>query len=457
MSTPVSQGSIRQRLLVLLLIGAAALAILLYVVVQSVAQQVARESQDNVLASSARSVLDSARSIGGQINIDLPYAALSMLDSVTDERVFYAIHLDGEVLTGYADLPRNATRPGGETAFLSAQYLGEEIRVASMRRPVSTDLGQAILEVSVAQTLSGQRQMLARISQLSVVLGAGFFLLSAALAMVVARSTIRPLDRLTASVSRRGPKDLRPVAAPVPSEMVPLVASLNSFMGRLQTSLTRSEEFIADAAHRVRTPLAIVRTKAEIIQRSIHKPENQRAMREMIHAIDESSRTAGQLLDHAMVSFRLDHLDREEVDLPSLIRDTVARLRPLTEMQDISLNIHRCDAATLPGDPILLQSALVNLLDNAIKYCPEGAQIDLELHHADDQIALIVRDTGPGFPKAARETLTARFARGQNAQGVVGSGLGLTIVQEVVQAHGGHMAIDNTPEGGACVTLFFPV
>lgn len=455
MTAPVSQGSIRRRLVTLLLCGAAALAILLYFVVQSVARQVAQESKDNVLAASALSIMDSARSVGGVVTLDLPYFALSMLDTVSDERVFYAVHLGDELLTGYGALPRVENSDTGLASFASASFLGEDIRIASVQRPITTDIGQSYIEVSVAQTLAGQNQKLAQISRTSLAIGAGFFLLCAILAIIVARSTIKPLDRLTISVSRRGPKELRPVAAPVPREMVPLVASLNSFMARLQTSLTRSEEFIAEAAHRVRTPLAIVRTKAEIIQRRVSDPENRKAIREMIHTIDESSRTAGQLLDHAMVTFRLDHLADEEIDLAQLIEDTVERSRPLSEIKDIDLIVTELAPHSLRGDPILLQNAMLNLIDNALKYCPAEATVQVQLKHEDNGALLTVRDNGPGFPSNTQD-LKQRFARGPGTDAIVGSGLGLTIVEEVIIAHGGAMNIGNAKDGGACVSLSFP-
>ncbi|CUK15696.1 Sensor protein QseC [Ruegeria denitrificans] len=457
MSAPVAHGSIRRRLLLSLLAGAAVLAIVVYFVVQSVARQVAQESQDNVLAASALSILDSARYSGQEINVDLPYSALSMLDSISDERVFYAIRLENEFLSGYDELPEADGTVAGVPAFRSATFLEEEVRVASVRRRMSTDIGQSYLQVSVAQTLSGQKQTLARISQTSMGIGAGFFLVSVLLAAIIARSTIRPLDRLTVSVSRRGPKDLRPVAAPVPSEMVPLVASLNSFMRRLKRSLTRSEDFIAEAAHRVRTPLAIVRTKAEIVQRKADNPETRTALREMIHAIDDSSRTAGQLLDHAMVTFRLDHLSQDEISLLRLVQEAVERLRPISEMKEIELHAIGTEDSIIQGDPILLQNALHNLLDNAIKYSPAGARVTVALTRHNDGGEIRITDTGHGFPEAELDRLTDRFARGANAESIVGSGLGLTIVKEVVEAHGGKMYFENMPGGGACVSLHFPL
>lgn len=456
MTGPTTKGSIRQRLMILLLVSAGAIGVLLYVVVQSVARQIAQESQDNILVASAISILDSARVTDGEIFIDLPYSALSMLDSVTDERAFYAIRLNDEFLSGYENLPRTDDYVGGNTAFQSVPYLGEDVRIASTRRNFLTDEGQAFLEISVAQTLTGMNRTLARISRLSLGIGIGFFVLSALIAALISRTTTSPLYRLTASVSRRGPSDLRPVSAPVPSEMAPLVSSLNSLMARLQHSLSRSEDFIAEAAHRVRTPMAIVRTQAEITLRRVEKPENREAVREMIRAIDESSRTAGQLLDHAMVTFRTDHLSNETVSLDGLTQDTVDRLQPLSELKEVEVKITKLEPAEIRGDAILLQSALLNLLDNSLKYSSRESHVDVSVENDGTRIRITISDTGPGFPDLQTDRLLDRFARGENAEGIVGSGLGLTIVDEVVRAHGGDLTLTNKTGGGACVVLSFP-
>ena len=456
MRAPNVKGSIRQRLLLMLLLSAAGIGVLLYIVVQSVAEQIAQESQDNILAASTISILDSARVRQGEISIDLPYSALSMLDSVTDERAFYAIRLDDVFLSGYDNLPTPGTFDESDTIFQSATYLGQDVRIATARRSIALEGGQAFLQVSVAQTLTGMNLALARISRISLGVGVGFFVLSVIIAMLIAQSTIRPLHRLTESVSRRGPADLRPVAAPVPSEMAPLVASLNTLMARLQKSLSRSEDFIAEAAHRVRTPLAIVRTQAEITLRRVEKEENRKAVREMIRAIDESSRTAGQLLDHAMVTFRTDNLSEETVHLNELVTETVERLSPLSELKEVDVEITHLDDVSIRGDSILLQSALHNVLDNAIKYSTTDNKVKVSLEASQNHALVSVSDAGQGFSKDMN-TLLRRFARGENAEGVVGSGLGLTIVDDVVQAHGGAVNLSNNTGGGACVVLSFPL
>ena len=439
----------------MLLVSAACIAILLFVVVQSVAEQIAQESQDNILAASAISILDSARVVEGEISIDLPYSSLSMLDSVTDERAFYAIRLNDEFLSGYSDLPR-ITPPSDITAFQSTTYLDEDIRIASTWRNFSALDGQAYLEISVAQTLTGLNQSIARISRISLAVGFGFFLLSMVIAMVIAQTTIRPLHRLTGSVSRRGPSDLRPLAAPVPTEMAPLVSSLNSLMTRLQKSLSRSEDFIAEAAHRVRTPMAIVRTQAEVTLRRVEKEENRQAVREMIRAVDESSRTAGQLLDHAMVSVRTDNLARESIQLDELIVDVANRLHPISELRDLEIVAKKLERTKIQGDPILVQNAIQNILDNAVKYTDADTEITVQLDHSEGFAHIHVRDEGSGFDATEIDRLLQRFERGRNADRIVGSGLGLTIVDDIMRAHRGHITLTNNSGVGACVTLSFP-
>ena len=439
----------------MLLVSAACIAILLFVVVQSVAEQIAQESQDNILAASAISILDSARVVEGEISIDLPYSSLSMLDRVTDERAFYAIRLNDEFLSGYSDLPR-ITPPSDVTAFQSTTYLDEDIRIASTWRNFSALDGQAYLEISVAQTLTGLNQSIARISRISLAVGFGFFLLSMVIAMVIAQTTIRPLHRLTGSVSRRGPSDLRPLAAPVPTEMAPLVSSLNSLMTRLQKSLSRSEDFIAEAAHRVRTPMAIVRTQAEVTLRRVEKEENRQAVREMIRAVDESSRTAGQLLDHAMVSVRTDNLARESIQLDELIVDVANRLHPISELRDLEIVAKKLERTKIQGDPILVQNAIQNVLDNAVKYTDADTEITVQLDHSEGFAHIHVRDEGSGFDATEIDRLLQRFERGRNADRIVGSGLGLTIVDDIMRAHRGHITLTNNSGAGACVTLSFP-
>lgn len=445
-------GSLRTRLTLTLIGGAAALAILLFVVVRSYAAQIAQQGQDSILSASVTSILDAAILRDGTVEVDFPYAALSMLSTEADDRVFYAIYQDDKLLSGYPDLGGEGRTTDGSATHSSRTADGAPLRVATDERTLLGANTRTVITVSVAQTQDALQVTLQRISRNVALFGAGFFCLSVLLSFWASSTAITPLRRLTHSITRRGPQDLSPVASPVPTEMTGLVASLNHLMGRLDTSLAQSEEFIAEAAHRVRTPLATVRSHAEAMLQRVDQDENRRALRSMIRAIDESSRAAGQLLDHAMITFRADHLEQEDVELVELANELVLRLAPIAQMKDITLHVSGSDEVHVCGDAILLQNAIRNMVDNALKYSPTESDISIRVA-AHPRPKIEICDQGPGFPPDEIDGLVSRFSRGHNAKGIIGSGLGLTIAHDVAQAHGGTLTLSNLEEGGACVTF----
>lgn len=447
MNSVTASGSLRNRMVFTLILGAAALALLLFFAVRSFAVQVAQQEQDNILDASATSILDAATIRDGVVELDLPYAAFSMLNTSADDRVFYAIFQDGAYLSGYEDLTFSDSQ-----TFETDRIRGSEVRKVSAARTLIGASRKTDVQIVLAQTKDALSETLVRISRNAALLGIGFFALAVALSFWATSYTIGQFNKLTMSVTRRGPQDLSPFKKPVPREMVPLVSSLNSLMARLDQSLSQSEDFIAEAAHRVRTPLATVRSYAEATLQRVDKEENREAMRSMVKAIDESSRAAGQLLDHAMITFRADHLERDTVNLFDLVSDLVQRMTPIAEMKDLSLSLLGEPCIPYSGDPVLIQNAVRNLIDNAMKYGPAESSIQITVTaHPGPRIT--VCDHGSGFPTDEIETLTARFQRGANAKNTIGSGLGLTIAKDVAMAHGGKIDLENRPEGGACVTL----
>lgn len=447
-------GSLRNRLVVILTGGAALLAIILYVAVRILAAQVAQQGQDNILNASMSSVLDTAVLQDGRVTLDFPYSSLSMLNTDADDRVYYAIYEDEILLSGYDWLvsPRDLASDG--THFESTTFADDQLRVATGTRTLIGPDGPRNVFVSIAQTQDALSDTLNASTRNVALLGLGFFVMSSAVAIWAASTTSGQMRRLATSVTRRGPQDLSPVAKPVPTEMAPLVGSLNTLMSRLDHTLTQSEDFIAEAAHRIRTPLATVRSHAEATLQRVERTENRKSLQAMVRAIDESSRAAGQLLDHAMVTFRSENLERTEVDLAGVLDELVLRMTPVAEMSDITLTTELDRPAMLQGDSILLQNALRNLIDNALKYAPAETDVIVRVTNAPT-LTVSVSDEGPGFAVDEIETLSGRFVRGKNMGNKIGSGLGLTIAQEVAAAHGAKMTLTNKPEGGACVTLSF--
>ena len=458
MSRAQSTGSIRRRLVGQLAAIAALLSVAFFLTVRVVAERAATDTQDNILAASATSIADALYSERGAVRLELPYSSLSMLGTISEDRVFYRVIVEGDTLTGYDDLPLPEGVIRRETPlFGTAEFRGDKLRSVVVSRVLSVGNEAKTVSVIVGQTRLGLAAISSKITTTATAIGVAFFLVATTLSVLAAKSAMSPLDRLAASVARRGPNDLRQVTAATPSELAPLVTGLNSFMSRLRSALSRSEDLIAEAAHRVRTPLATVRTQAEVIHRQMEQPKNRKALREMIRAVDESSRSAGQLLDHAMVTFRSDQLETSDIDPAELLQDTVERLSPTAELKDIAVTLELPkDPLRVEGDPILLQNAVRNILDNAIKYSPADTEITVSLR-AGNPCRLEFRDQGRGFGGVDVSAMTTRFSRGSNVGDVVGSGLGLTIADDVARAHKGQLEIHSNEEGaGACVTLVLP-
>ncbi|MCB1509156.1 MAG: sensor histidine kinase N-terminal domain-containing protein [Hyphomicrobiaceae bacterium] len=448
------RGSIGGRLTVLLATIAALLSLLSWGMVTSFAREAAGRTQDNVLAASATSIAEALRSEQGEIRLELPYSAFAMLGAIGEDRVFYRVATESETLTGYDDLvvPELPAAPG-VVATDTLTYRGLTLRSATVTRRVLSGQTPVLVSVTVAQTRSGIDAITAGLSRTAALLSVAFFLLAVALGAFAAHSSLKPLNEIAQAVGRRGPADLRPVRRDAPRELEPLLTALNRLMERLGQSIRRSEEFIAEAAHRVRTPLATVRAQAEIALHSVEEESQKQTLRRVIRAVDESSRSAGQLLDHATVSFRADALSTQELDLAEIAGRVVMGLSPTAEMKDIELRLSAIPAP-MRGDPLLLENALRNVLDNAVKYSPAESAIDVTLVEDGRNYRLSVCDEGRGFGNDTLAELTERFRRGSNVSNIIGSGLGLTIAEEALNAHGGRLELSPGKGGkGACVSL----
>jgi two-component system sensor histidine kinase TctE len=158
-----------------------------------------------------------------------------------------------------------------------------------------------------------------------------------------------------------------------------------------------------------------------------------------------------------MVAFRTDHLERSKLDLRAIIEEIVERQAPIADLKDIEFVQTTSPDCIVLGDAILIQNAITNIIDNAVKYSPHETVITVTLESGIKNVTLTITDQGPGFAADDIDALTNRFARGTNVGQTVGSGLGLTIANEVVKAHSGNLTLtQNTRGSGACVTLSLP-
>ena len=459
MRAPRLSGSIRRRMVIQLLLVAALLSALLYLSVRSVAFSAVETTQDRILGAATLAIAEELRGGAEGVSVDIPYAAFSMLGAIGEDRVFYRILIAGETVTGYDDLPLPENPPEGlDPTFYSVAYQGEKVRVSAAYRSVLVARKPTEVLVLVAQTRSVQAEIVARLANQAAALGLGFFAVAALLSIATGRSVLQPVQRLAEAVGRRGPNDLRPVARPVPEELAPLLGALNGFMMRLSGALSRTETFIAEAAHHIRTPLSSLRMQAEIALRQTEDEEIRKTLRAMIRSVDDSARSAGQLLDHAAVIYRTDQRSEETIDLWPLVEGLVDGFRPLAEMRDVELHtIAPPEGMTLVADRVLLESAIRNLVDNAIKYSFADGLVEVGLHREGQMAHIWVHDRGRGLSGVRASDLMVRFQRGSNVEDVIGSGLGLTIVREVAAAAGGNFKLSEREGGGTCADLYLPL
>lgn len=458
MAEQLRAPSLRRRLVWQLLALSALLAVVLYVAVRIGAERASEATLDAVLGAAAQAMAEELRGGEGGIGIAMAPGTFSMLAAMGEERIFYRVDVAGKTVTGYDTLPLPATLPSAlRPSFYTAPFREADVRIAAVTRSIWVDGRATPALVLLGQTREGQGIIAANLANRAAGLGLAVFLIAIPLSLLIARSLLRPIDRLAEAVGRRGPRDLRPVRHPAPAELAPLVTALNSFIGRLRGTLSQTETFIAEAAHHIRTPLAVMRNDAELALRQSGDEDTRIRLRGLIRSADDAARSAGQLLDHATVLYRADQADWAAVDLADLTRAVVARLAPAAEMKDIDLHLAITGSLPSEGDVVLIEAALRNILDNAIKYSPDETAINIDATANGAMAQITVCDRGRGLEGISHDRLKRRFRRGANVADVAGSGLGLTIVEEAAGAMGGSFALTPREGGGTCAVLSLPL
>lgn len=267
--------------------------------------------------------------------------------------------------------------------------------------------------------------------------------------------SLLPLQRLAQAVVRRAPNNLEAIdARNAPSEIHPLVVALNSLFERLGRAFDSERRFTADAAHELRTPLAALKIQAQVARRSKDTTERDAAIDKMLEGVDRASRLVEQLLTLARVDPETGIMQGKAVDLQRLAEEIIGDHEAQARIKGIALQLKAQEGLSVIGHRDSLGILLRNLLDNAIRYTPNGGQIEVSLAKEAGTVALRVADSGPGIPPTERERIFGRFVRlaGQESSG---SGLGLSIVQRIAELHQATIRLDQSALGGLEVCVRF--
>ncbi|MFT4059431.1 MAG: ATP-binding protein [Legionella sp.] len=288
------------------------------------------------------------------------------------------------------------------------------------------------------------------------------FPLSGLLIWIIIGRGLDSLDKVAGEVANREPSHLEPVdLQEIPEEIKPVIDELNKLFYRLKEGFEREKRFAADAAHELRTPLAALKTQAQVALHTNDINEKNQALHKLIASVNRSTHIVQQLLTMSRLVPEAAHIDgKDEVHLSRLTREILAMLAPSALQKQIDLELESNDAENLViyGNPTALSILVRNLVDNAIRYSNEHSQIKVCLAKAaNNEVMIEVSDNGPGIPAELRARVFERFFRvlGNKSPG---SGLGLAIVQQICDLHGGRVILDAPKEGtGLIVRVFLPI
>ena len=424
-------------------------------------REAADTAYDRTLLASARTIAAGLSQRDGSLSADVPYVALDTFAYDSAGRIYYQVNdIQQRLISGYENLP--APPPGTPRTddypalarFYNGQFQGQNVRVVSLLKAVSEPNMNGMAEIRVAET-DEARVSMARSLMADTLLRLGMLGMGALVVVWLAVSAaLRPLERLRRAVEEREPDDLRPLPrVAVQRELRPLVQALNHFTERLRGQFERQSQFIADAAHELRTPLAVIKARLELGLRANEPASWHSTLEQAVQGTDRLTHLANQLLSLARIengARAIAEGGAQRLDLSQLARELGMAMAPLAHARGVALALEADQPVWLRGEPTLLSELLSNLLDNAMAHTPTGGNVILRV---TPQSVLEVEDDGAGIPFEDRERVFERFYR-RNQQ-VAGSGLGLAIVGEICRAHLARITLHDGAQGGLKVRVSF--
>ena len=450
----MTRASLRTQLLAWVLVPLTILAAVNAVTGYGTARATANLVTDHMLLGSARVIAEEAGAEDGLLQVTVPPAALELFDTGAGDFVYVRV-MDGagRLLAGAADLP---LPPGGEDAY-EADYRGRTLRFHALDHVLAGPGPHRSVTVVVGIALAGRDAMVRHLWLTG--LGQGLALLATAgvfMAFGLKRG-LGPLIRLRDEVLARPTASLEPFAPEtVQSEIRPLVEAINGRIARVKAQLAAQHRFVTNAAHQLRTPLAVLNLQATYALRRIGADDQAAALTAIQVGVGQMSRLAEQLLTLSRAEPGSRRARDDRVELGDLARRVLENVAGLALERGIDLGLDARDpAAATAGDETMMGEMLVNLVDNALRYCPAGSSVTVVVDRDGPDAVLAVQDDGPGLPAGEEERVFERFYRVEGTA-PSGSGLGLSIVKEVAEAAGGSVSARRPAGGGLLVEVRLP-
>lgn len=418
----------------------------------------ARGIFDNQLISAADSVITRIKVDRSRLTVDLPAEVLSVLShNDRDEFFFQVLDPANRVLAGTAELPA----PDGAVVspqFRTVALKEREFRVASL--PVFTpDFSSGKVILQVAETRNTRKELAGQIT-LTILVAQLLLILSGALAIWIGvRRGLQPLTAVGTALAGRSSHDLSPLDVETPDEVRPLVTELNRLFRQLSDEIDSQRRFVSNAAHQLRTPIAVLGTYCDLAGKLNREAAVGEALAELDLAISRMGKLVGRLLMLARAEQTFaGQRTISMVDLNSVASQCAASQVPQAIRKKIELEFSASQsAAMVAGDAGGLEELINNLIENSITYTPIGGNIVVRVSSVDGHYMLQVDDDGPGVPASERDRVFERFYRIPGTD-QPGTGLGLAIAKEIASAHSASIAVVDAQGtgGGASFRVVFP-
>lgn len=450
---PSAPKGLRRRLLLALLLPLVLILITSSIFDYRLARQTADSSHDQSLADTVYDLESHIRNRLIPGPLDLAEEAEAMLRSSTPDLVYFAIRdSTGKTLAGDDDLPALSPPKDNQLMFLDSVHKGAPVRIALLQLNHDfADIHIVVAETNKKREFSRQRILTAMVlPNLAVIVAT----LLAVLFGV--RHGLLPLQTIEREIAARSANDLHEFdLGSAPSEIRPMLRRLNELFALLRESAAVQQRFIADAAHQLRTPLAGLQTQLDLAAGEGAFNHNA----ERLAHIEEATTRIGHLLSQLLSYARAESSSSISASFESVAIDQVVEKSASTFLdaalaKNIDLGFE-IESATTRGLSWMLQEALGNLIDNAVRYTPEGGIINVRCGQAGDSAYLEVEDSGPGIAQEHMGQVYERFYRIPGSPGN-GCGLGLSIVQEIAGLHGASVLLGRSELGGLKARLQFP-
>lgn len=410
-----------------------------------------------------RGLLSAALAISRDIAVSdgdaLSPSTRRLVNDTSGGELFYHVYApDGVFVTGYSTppvLPRTAPADLSEPFYYDALYQSEEVRVLRFQDVTTVSGVSGVFSITVWQSAEVRASFVREVVTRSFAVIALLVLCVALVVWFGVRLGLRPMLDLEEAIAKRTPNDLEPIRRPVPVEAQRLVTTLNALLDQVSRRISSKDEFISNAAHQLRNPVAGVLALAEAVQSAPNERATKQRSTELVQAAREASQLTNKLLSFERASGTDVALSGERVDLKALAARVAETFRAQPSQHDVTLTCLLPDEAVfVKGDPVMLQEAILNLLTNAVVHGgPDLGEIELSLVAGKDGAQLSVKDDGVGIPSDRQTEAISRFAQ---AGGGPGSGLGLPIAAKVMENHGGILRIV-AHDGGGLIVLSFPL